>query len=147
MINFNTGTNVPLTTPIVGEIHKVLMKLYREPEIIQLLSDHIYDFFGVNNIEKFVFDDGKMYFEVTYRNMVIDPSNMIHIFCNLLVRAYFSPGYRLLMGDTYNVIGGFVTANGSFNTDLFNIVSRCVTIFPLPSGEDGINVIRINLHN
>lgn len=146
MTNFNTGVAVPIT-PIVGEVHKVLLKLYNEPEIIELISNNIYDFFGSQNIEKFVFEDGKMYFEITYRNMVIEPNNMIHIFCNLLVRAYFAPGYRFILGDIYDKLSKLITSNGTFSMELFHIVSQCVTIFPLPSGEDGINVIRINLHN
>ena len=134
-------------------LHKELIKLYKDPEVIQLLTENLYNMFlSISNIEKFVFNDTDMYFEFTVSN--IDSSCInnndivrgIHSeFCGVIAQISANPNYEYIFKIPYTL--KVIIDNPQMKGLFLQIVSSAVTVLPLTNNDSSSKIFKINLHN
>jgi len=147
MNNFNNGVFHSPIPNNVGEFHTLLLKLYKDPAVIQELAEQLYDYFGTENIEKFAYIDDLMSFEVDYNiHKIINPHDIVIIFCTLIAKLHSKPEYTYVFGNLYGKIDTNIYATG-YNPEFVHLVSSCVTILTFPPSIAGASSIKINLHN
>lgn len=138
---FNQGTENDQNN-LVAEVHKVLIKLYNDPTIIQLISDKLYDSF--DQITKFAFDQSFMSFEITISKVIaysVAKSIVTNVFLSTITSTLNLDCYRYTYGHVYDQISN-ISVEG-----LADIISRCVTVLVLPGNDISKQIIKINLHN